>query len=637
MSKKTRNKGKTRVRKAPAKVAGRRASGPPKKRNLLNPRILLLLAVIILAGLVLRGLYLRELVNTPDFEFPLVDSDYHDYWARGMAFGNLSPPRFEPDPQLQKYPYFRPPGYPFFLAAIYKMTGRGYLAPRVIQMLIGLVNAVLAFAIARRLFGDVAALLVAALMSFYWIFIYFEGEFLEPVLAVLLVLATVYVLMIWMRDLSLSRMFVAGIIVGVLALVRPNALLWVPVVGLWAFWILRRRGSRRKATVTAVALVIGVLVAVVPVTVRNAVVGRDFVPISSNGGVNLFIGNNERADGLVRGTMPGIGTLDTSFDHLSIVANVERKTGRRMKHSEVSDYLAGEALGWMREHPGRVLGLMWKKSLLYWGPTEPADNKVVAGDRAASSVLRRIPLTFFVVFGLFVAGALLLLRQHRARAPTAKTPPPRVREQWEVSVLILYLILVWYASHLPFAVTARYRVPTIPLLFLFGAHFLVSEWQMLRAKDWRKSATWSLVLAGAMVLASTDFVPDDEPAMARWHYQRGIAHTRAGQIEDAISEYREAVALNPEYSAVHNDLAAVLASRGRVAESIPHFKKALEARPNDASSHFNLALALEMVGAIEESQRHYERAVQLRPGDREARAGMRRTSQLLMGVTEEER
>jgi tetratricopeptide (TPR) repeat protein len=313
--------------------------------------------------------------------------------------------------------------------------------------------------------------------------------------------------------------------------------------------------------------------------------------------------------------MPGIGTLDTSFDHLSIVANIERKVGHRMKHSEVSDYLAGQALSWMREHPERVLGLMWKKTLLYWGPTEPADNKVIAGDRAASSVLRRIPLTFFVVFGLFLAGALLLLGQHRGRVPTAKNSAARAREQWETSVLILYLILVWYASHLPFAVTARYRVPTIPLLFLFGAYFLESEWRMLREKDWRKS----------------------EPSMARWHYQRGIAHTRAGQIENSISEYRDALALNPGYSAVHNDLAAVLASRGRIAESIPHFRKALEARPNDASSHFNLALALELVGAIEESRLHYRRAVELRPGDREATAGMRRTNQLLTGVTEEER
>jgi 4-amino-4-deoxy-L-arabinose transferase-like glycosyltransferase len=625
LTKKARKKEKARGRGAPGKSGRRQASRGSRARRPLDSRVLIALAVIILVGLALRVLYLRELTNAPDFEFPLVDSEYHDYWARGMAFGNWSKPRFEPDPGIQRHPYFRPPGYPFFLAAVYKVTGRGYLAPRVVQTLLGLVNALLLFFITRRLFGDIAALVAAALASTYWILIYFEGEFLEPTLAVLLVLALVYALMRWLSSPSNALMLAAGVVVGAFALVRPNALLWVPVVGLWVFWVLSRRGLRRKAVPTVTVLVAGVLIAVVPVTVRNAVVGRDFVPISSNGGINLFIGNNERADGLVRGTMPGIGTLDTSFDHLAIVRSVEHLTGRPMKHSEVSDYLADRALAWMRANPGKTLGLVWKKTLLFWGPTEPADNKVVAGDRAASEVLSTIPLTFLVVFGLSIAGVLLLLWQRRS-GDSSQLSTNDGDGRWETSVLMLCLILVWYASHLPFAVTARYRVPIFPLLFMFSAYFCSSAWQMIREKDWRRSATWGLVLAVALALGSIDLVPSAKPSMARWHYQRGIAYFRGRKAERAISEYREALDLNPEYSAVHNDLAALLAGTGRVVESIPHFRKALEDRPNDARLHFNLALALEMIGAIDESAAHYRRALSLTPGDREAAAGLARTT-----------
>lgn len=605
------------------------APGPSRKRNPLSPRVLLLLAVIIIVGIGLRGLYLRELVNTPDFEFPLVDADYHDYWARGMASGVWAPPRFEPDPKIQQYPYFRPPGYPFFLAAIYKLTGRGYVAPRVVQMVIGLLNALLAFALARRLLGHIVGLIVAALMSAYWVFIYFEGEFLEPVFAVLLALSVVYVLATWVKDMSWPRMLAAGVLVGVLALVRPNALLWVPTIGLWILWVMSRRGMKRRAIVGAAALVIGTLIAVVPVTIRNSVVGDDFVPISSNGGVNLFIGNNERADGLVRGTMPGIGTLDTSFDHLAIVASVERKTGRRMKHSEVSDYLADEAFGWMRKHPGRVVGLMWKKTLLFWGPTEPADNKVVAGDRAHSAILSRIPLTFSMVLALALAGLLLFVHDCRPRAPAGGEAAHHARERWEIIVLILYLVLVWYASHLPFAVTARYRVPIIPFLLLLGAFYIERMWRIVRDKDWTKTAIWASILAAALILASIDSGSDDEPSMARWHYQRGIAFTRSGRPDRAIGEYRSALKMNPRYAAVHNDLAAMLAGTGRIAESIPHFRKALEEKPNDGTLQFNLGLALELVGATEEARTHYAEALRLRPGDSEARAGLSRIEQTL--------
>ncbi len=601
-------------------------------RRPLRPYVIFVLATIILVGLVLRGLYLRELVNTPDFEYPLVDADYHDYWARGVAFGQWSPPRFEPDPKLQEYPYFRPPGYPFFLAAVYRLAGKGYVGPRVVQMLVGLINVLLCFLIARRLFGDVAGLISAALMSTYWVFIYFEGEFLEPSFAVMLVLLIVRVAISWLESQSTLRMLVAGVLLGVLALVRPNALLWVIAVGAWASWSLLGRSQKKRVATTLAVLLAGTLLAVAPVTIRNSVGGRDLVPISSTGGVNLFIGNNDRADGLVRGTMPGIGNLDTSFDWPTIVRNLEAKTGRRMKHSEASDYLASQALQWMRRNPGRVADLMWTKTLLFWGPEEQADNKVVALDRQSSAVLRRIPLDFAVVLGFALSGVLLFFlgRNRLIDKPVITADSSRARR--EAVVLIVCLIVIWYASHLPFAITARYRVPIIPLLMIFAAFFAEREWGFLKSRRWKKAAVWATALAAALVFTSTDFADTEEPSTARWHYQRGIAYTRSGQAGAAIAEYQRALEANPDYLAVHNDLAAVLASTGRVAESVPHFRKALEGRPNDPSMHFNLALALELTGHPEESLHHYEEALRLRPGDREAAAGMERVRRMMQGT-----
>jgi 4-amino-4-deoxy-L-arabinose transferase-like glycosyltransferase len=626
MTKKRDRKGRT--------SAGKRGGIPGVRPDSVAPRVVLALIIILVAGAALRGVYLHELTATPDFEYPLVDSDYHDYWARGMAFGNWASPRFEPDPELQEHPYFRPPGYPYLLSLVYRIVGRGYVGPRVVQMLVGLANAALAFFIARRLFGDAAALIAAALMSLYWAFVYFEGEFLEPAFTILLMLAVVRVLMGWVERTSAVRMLVAGALMGALALVRPNALLLVPVVAWWAVWVLRRRAPGRRVLAGLALLFAGTVIVVAPVTIRNYSVGHEFVPISSNGGVNLYIGNNDRADGLVRGTMPGIGTLDTSFDHLEVVAGIERLTGRSMKHSEVSDYLAAEALTWMRRNPGRVLGLMWKKTLLFWGPTEPADNKVVAGDRVNSAVLRSIPLTFSLVLGLAVAGVFLFFFEaRRGRSKSGGEDGGRGdnagRTRREAVILILWLALLWYASHLPFAVTARYRVPVIPFMLIFAGLFLERLWTYLRAKDWKRGGVWAAVFAVAMIPASIDFVPDDEPSMARWHYQRGIAYTRAGRLDTAAGEYERALEINPDYTAVHNDLAAALAGQGRVSESVPHFRKALLGRPNDGTLHFNLALALELTGEFEESLFHYREALRIRPGDREAAAGLERTSEAL--------
>lgn len=616
MAKRRRGREKKRREARPGRRAVRRAAIPTS--------ILVALVIIVAAGATLRALYLRELTAAPDFAVPLVDSDYHNYWARAVAFGNWSPPRFEPDPRISQNPYFRPPGYPLFLAAVYKLTGPGYLAPRAVQMLMGLLSAVLAFVVASRWFDQRVGLIVAGLMAVYWAFIYFEGEFLEPPLSVLLVLLGLLALEHWHAGPRPRGMLLVGVVIGALALVRPNALVWIPVIGLWAVRVMGAKPWRPLAQALA-ALAIGTVVVVLPVTVRNYEVGRDFVAISSNGGINMYIGNNDRADGQVRGTMPGIGTLDTSFDYPAIVASVERLTGRRMKQSEVSDYLARRALEWAAKHPAEELRLLWRKTLLFWGPAEPADNKVVAIDRARSGLLGAIPLNFPIVLSLGVAGAVLFWRSLR-RGVGAKRRSPAEEAKWELGILAIWLVIAWYASHLPFAVTARYRIPIVPILFMFGGYYVASAWEALKTRRLRSFAVLVAVVAVPAVVMSVFAAAPTSQEQARWHYQRGIADTRSGRLDEAADEYRAALDLYPGYTAVNNDMAALLASEGRVAESIPYFRKAVELVPNNPSFVYNLALALEMTGAAEESHRYYQMAVELRPGDAEARAGLERTA-----------
>ena len=133
------------------------------------------------------------------------------------------------------------------------------------------------------------ALILAAFMATYWIFIYFEAEFLEPVVSIFLILSLVYVLMTWTQKTPYWQVFGAGLLLGISALVRPNALLLLPVIGLWGWWILVRRGEKRRIPLTLVGLAVGTALTVLPATIRNYVVDRDFVLISSNGGINLFM------------------------------------------------------------------------------------------------------------------------------------------------------------------------------------------------------------------------------------------------------------------------------------------------------------------------------------------------------------
>jgi tetratricopeptide (TPR) repeat protein len=617
------------------------AVSPPWTSALAHRPTLWILFGLLLLGALLRGLYLSEFVHYPDFKVPHVDADFHNYWARGLAFQQWTPPAGNPDPLIRTTPFFRPPGYPYYLALIYKLTGPGYLWPRILQMILGLLNVFLAFLLASRYFGRVCGLIFAGMMSTYWIFIFFEGEFQEPVLMVLLVLLAAMLLMDWADRRRPLQALIAGVLIGLAGLIRPNSLLLLPAVLLWMAWILWRRTGRierRTLGVSAGAVLLAAFLVILPATLRNWIVAHDFVPISSNGGINLYIGNNERADGIVRGALPDIGVLDTCYDWPEIVGNIERKLGRSLTHSEVSDYFTRGALRWMEGHPLRVVGLLWRKTLLFWGPLEPQDNKEVDEDRKAAPVLRFLPWSFALALGLGAAGLIIYLWERRRgragrdlpRPGEDRSAPAGVERQWELVVLLLLVVLVWYVSYLPFAVCSRYRVPVIPVLLLLGAFLLQRLVRRLAEHDYRTSGIYLGALAVCLIPAHINFARY-ENSPARWHYQRGSAYIALGRPTEAMREFQEAIRYDPGYVSVYNDLGATLASGRRYEESIPYFRESIRLEPGNPQAHSNLAAAYEVTGRLEQSLAEYQEALRWKPGYTRAAEGIRRVSQALAG------
>jgi len=425
----------------------------------------------------------------------------------------------------------------------------------------------------------------------------------------------------------------AGGLIGVLGLVRPNALILVLPVAWWTWWVLDRRSERPAALRTVAAVVAGTVLLVSPATIRNYVVARDFVPVSSNGGINMYVGNREGADGQVRITLPGIGTLDTCFDHLSIVESVERTVGRPMKHSEVSNYFTGLALDWIRANPGMFVTLLWHKALLFWGPVEVGGNKIAVPERAASAVLSRIPVGFGPPLGFAIVGALMFWWKGRRRAAAARSgadsPGRRQRDAaFEAGALALALIAAWYASYAPFANLYRYRAPILPFVFLFSGVCVDQTLTLARARDAKKLASWGTVLAVALVASNVNFARY-EPNVAQWHFQNGIVMYRLGRLDQAIVEYRKALEINPDYTTVMVDLGAALGTQGRISEALPYLVRAGRELPEKFEAQYNAATVLEMTRDLAGARGFYAAALRLKPGDPNASAGLARVEEAL--------
>lgn len=590
-------------------------------KDTIFSRELVALFCILIVGLILRGIYLREIVKKPDFVSPEIDAQFHDYWARGLAWGNWSPPTNLLDPEVSTSPYLRPPAYPYFLAIIYTIAGPSYITPRVVQMVLGLVNCVLAFILGRLLFRGWVGVTFAALMSTYWIFIYFEGELLAPVLSVFLSLCLILVLSFWRTKFTYLRTVAAGIVFGLSAVVRPNILLFGPVILAWGWWLKRRRADGRLLRVAVVGFVLGAAALIAPVTIRNYRVADDFVLITSNAGVNFYIGNNENAD-CVSPSIPDIKALTgkqgwTCFDYPTIVRGVERLQGRQMKHSEVSAYFAGKAIEFIRENPTKALALLWKKILLFWGPAEVYNNKEIEYEREHSVILRYLP-RFPAALSLCIVGIGLLCLDFRGGQKRGGECGSQA-EQLEVCILVITFMVTHFVSYLPFFAAARYRVAIIPFLLLFASYGLYRIYQFIREHNLTASIFATVIVIGLYAIAARPFVPY-EPSIARWHRYQGNAYLRNEQIDQAIEEYRKAVRLEPADHRTHARLGSAFFLQHNYDEAIIHWGEAVRLRPNDHETHALLGEVFAKQGNIDKAILHRSEVVRLRPNDHEAYA-----------------
>ncbi len=573
-----------------------------------------ILAGIIAMGALLRGLYLVEIVDRPDFSAPAVDAEFHDYWARGLATGDWTPPRDDPDPAIGRTPYLRPPGYPYFLAAIYLLAGTGPVAPRVLQMALGLLNCVLAFAIGRRWYGRGTGLTWAGLMSVYWVFIYFEGELHAIVLSIFLLLLTVYLLGRWAEGMTLPYAVGAGVLSGIAALVRPNALLLLLVIPLWMIVLSRRRNATPKGLTAAGALILAALVTISPATIRNYVVARDFVLISANGGVNLFIGNHEQATGRCTSHLPGIGRFGTCFDYPGIVAALEQKQGKPLRYSEVSSYFRDRALTFIKNNPLDFLQLSLNKALWFWGPTEIGHNKEIHFERQFSPVLSRVPGDFPTVLALALAGGAMLFMTSVNRRGGGEDGGTWKRHA-EMSVLMILVILALFFSVLPFFAAGRYRVTIIPFLLLFAACGICTVVRLMVARRWLPVVCW--VGAGVVgCFALRQPVLSVEPDLARWYFDKGIDHERLGDYMLALEYHERSIEIEPLGPKARLAAAEILRRNGNTTEAAVHLRHALQhVHPYVAQAHHKLARVLVDEGQVDQAIVHFRESLRIRSDD----------------------
>ncbi|MHC5109523.1 MAG: tetratricopeptide repeat protein [Planctomycetota bacterium] len=604
----------------------------PKNPNRFGLTIGALLAIAAFA-LVVRLAALLQCSGLPFIDEPVGDARGYLLWAQEIAAGNV----------IGESAFYQAPLYPYALAAMVSITGLRVLLLLAIQCLWGSLSAILMALSGSHLFGPRVGVLSGLIWAAYAPAIFFDGIIQKASLAGLLTCALVFLVASISRNPRRRRSLLLGLVIGLLALTRENALAWIPVLMIWLVVAPGGRKEEQSAESEGAAtrkangpimcglFALGAALVLLPVGIRNAYVGGEFSISTFQAGPNFYIGNHSGATGRYVPLVRGHET--PQFERTDATQLAEADAGRQLSPNEVSRYWLQRAWKDIKSKPLEWMLLLARKSALTWNAYEVADVESLYVSRQYSSALSALTsvVHFGTLFPLALMGAYL------------------ARNEWKRLAVIYILFVIMSAAVAAFYMMARYRFPLAPLMVPFAAFAIVRSIELIKLrrcaekcatsernpeietpvkstdlKSGRRELVFAFILGIVGAAFSNYPMYDRERLDALAEMNMGVAFARQDKLAEAERMFARSVATFPGSAEARNNLAQVLAVGRRYAEAIPHYEVALDISPGLPGANFNLAVALEQTGQTDAAIAQYQNALQADPNDRQAAEALSR-------------
>jgi len=394
------------------------------------------LALVLASAFLLRLVWVLATRWEPQFDD---DAYRYEFTARALANGAGYV-------HIDGYPTaFWPPGYSLLIATLYVAFGEHVFAAQMLNVVLGTATVGLVYLLGRRLAGHATAMAAAGLVAFWPSLIFFTGVTLSETAFTFLALLGVYLIMSEAgAKHRVPLLVLTGLVFGFAALVRGQALL-LPLV-LVPYWLcLGVRWPRIAGTLGIIA--IGMAAMVLPWTVRNVIELDSAVLISTNAGVDFWIGHHEHAGGDFGST--GGDALVFRYPELD---PVEREV-------RVNEEGFREGIRYAVTHPAAELILPAKKFFwLYYNDEEGLKwNEGHSAQRFLPGAVRPV---LYAISNVYYFTVLALLAVGFQRWFSLREPG---------HLLLISLAAYWTLVHLVFFGDARFHAPIMPVVALLVA------------------------------------------------------------------------------------------------------------------------------------------------------------------------
>lgn len=505
---------------------------------------------------------------------PSADVTYYLDWAREIATTDF----------IGSKTFFGLPLFPYVLAVLYRLALGNIEVIRLFFLILGSLNCILLYAIAKKMFDRRVAVLSALFMATHFLMIYYDWLIMPVTLIITLSLIITFSLIEHRLLVRPRHWVILGLLIGITILGDGKFLFFLIAVVLW-LW---RKHPRQFKNLLLMAL--SALMILGFCAIRNRIVGGDWVMISAQSGLSLYSGNNPEATGTYV-SPEFIRPTHTAQDaDQKIVA--EGIVNRSMSAGEISRFWKNKAMDFIRNQPGDFLRLLGKKFTLFFRETEYGHDLDLVFMRDWK---RRWDYNALIIlFPLAIIGIAVSIKQ------------------WKDRPFAVMLILCQLAVTLIFFLSTRHRATILPFLILFES--VAVFWIIDRIRMRRVT---SLIIAAiffiAFVLMFRPITMGNKIIAFNRYAKAGSVYEQRGDLKQAKENYLRALNIQPFDTITLYNLGNICVQEGDLDKARALYEKVLELCAFHVDAMFNLAYIYEQTGETEKAVNFYKRIMRYQP------------------------
>lgn len=514
------------------------------------------------------------------YDHPSADVTYYQDWAYEIASGNW----------IGDQTFFGLPLYPYFLAVIDRLTLGHPALIQMVHLLLGSFNCLLVYFVAKKLFSPKVAGLAGVLMAANFVMIHFDWLMTPVTLIITLSLIVVLAFLNIDTIIAPREWFIVGILAGLGTLADGKLLLFFAMA-----WIYTAVGWPRpwnyKMSTRLLPLALGVVLVISVITVRNKIVGGDWVFISAQSGLSFYVGNNPDAIGtfenpdFIRPTHAG-----QDADIKIVAQSLARK---EMTPGEVSQFWKEKAMTFIAQNPDTYGRLLVKKFLLFFTDTERAHDLDLIFQRHWRKHLDVNP--YLLICPLALMGMFITARR-----------------KIQGCAYLNFMIASQLLFTLIFFLTTRHRASILPFLLIYESFFLWWVVEKIKVRQFRPVIPAAAFFALYIVLFPPESLDLLSLEFVR-HAKAGPVYEKKGNLEQAKLEYYAALQLRAADTNTLYNLGNVYFQEGNIAKAQELYQTVITFCHFHVDALYNLATTYEATGEKEKAISTYEKVLEFEP------------------------